>query len=116
MDIGPWADQEQRARVADTHSSGSPGSACASDGAGAQRLRGQQGADHRAAIVPPCPAVALYGRAIVKSLVAGWWGRWAGRSTSKCPIKTELSNIAKSAEGAVPSCILHGWIARHGVQ
>eukprot|EP00974_Lingulodinium_polyedra_P077089 7464372-Lingulodinium_polyedra.AAC.1 len=77
MDIGLRADQAQRVEAADTHGSGSP-----DPEAGAQRLRGQQGADHRAAIVPPCPAVALYGRAIVKSFVAGWWGRWAGRSTS----------------------------------
>eukprot|EP00974_Lingulodinium_polyedra_P070559 6828278-Lingulodinium_polyedra.AAC.1 len=43
MDVGPWADQGQRAQTADTRSSGGLGSACMAGAAGAQRLRGQQG-------------------------------------------------------------------------
>eukprot|EP00974_Lingulodinium_polyedra_P064252 6206348-Lingulodinium_polyedra.AAC.1 len=82
MDVGPVPDQGQHAHGAGPLGSGgscsagtaSTASGVAGDAACAQRLRGQQGADHRATIVPPCPAVALYGRAIIKSLVAGWWG------------------------------------------
>eukprot|EP00974_Lingulodinium_polyedra_P046927 4499203-Lingulodinium_polyedra.AAC.1 len=64
MDVGPAPDQGQHTRGPGPRGGGDSCSArtagTAGDGAGdaarAQRLRGQQGTDHRATIVPPCPA------------------------------------------------------------
>eukprot|EP00974_Lingulodinium_polyedra_P008511 812109-Lingulodinium_polyedra.AAC.1 len=65
MDVSPQACHGRRSEATDA----SAGSSLGPD-AGAQRFRGQQSADHRSTLVPPCPAVAFYGRAIIKSLVA----------------------------------------------
>eukprot|EP00974_Lingulodinium_polyedra_P007537 716360-Lingulodinium_polyedra.AAC.1 len=62
--------------------------------------------------VPPCPTVALYGRTISKSLLGAWWGRWAGRTTSRCPIETELKAVAKSTNAARTNEILAAWLAK----
>eukprot|EP00974_Lingulodinium_polyedra_P021745 2100074-Lingulodinium_polyedra.AAC.1 len=64
MDVGPAPDHGRGTRSPGSRTGGGSCSARADDTAGdgagdavrAQRLRGQQGADHRATIVPPCPA------------------------------------------------------------
>eukprot|EP00974_Lingulodinium_polyedra_P054574 5249076-Lingulodinium_polyedra.AAC.1 len=52
--------------------------------------KGFQGLPPAATEIPPCPAVALYGRVMMHSALAAWWSRWAGRTSERCPVWEEL--------------------------
>eukprot|EP00974_Lingulodinium_polyedra_P029891 2879774-Lingulodinium_polyedra.AAC.1 len=52
--------------------------------------KGCQGLPPASTEVPPCPALALHGRIMIRSTLTAWWKRWAGRTTERCAINEEL--------------------------
>eukprot|EP00974_Lingulodinium_polyedra_P046453 4450279-Lingulodinium_polyedra.AAC.1 len=55
---------------------------------------GAFGLRHAETLVPLCPAVAFYGKALSDSLLA-WWERWAGKSTCTSYVAVELRKIGR---------------------
>eukprot|EP00974_Lingulodinium_polyedra_P019816 1916192-Lingulodinium_polyedra.AAC.1 len=55
--------------------------------------KGFEGLPPATTAVPPCPAVALYGRVMIHSTLTASWRRWAGGTSERCPVKEELRKI-----------------------